>query len=88
GLKLPGRFIQPLMSDQRARAITRSIIDLAHELGLKVVAEEVEDEQQLAFLREARCDFIQGFLFSKPMPVAEFEQLLAGSVSNPESRRS
>ncbi len=88
GLKLPGSFIKPLMSDQRARAITRSIIELAHELGLKVVAEEVEDEQQLAFLREAKCDFIQGFLFSKPMPVAEFEQLLARSASNPDRRGS
>lgn len=76
GLKLPGSFIKPLMHDERARSITRSVINLAHDLGLKVVAEEVEDAKQLEFLDEAGCDYIQGFLFSKPMPVAEFETLL------------
>lgn len=81
GLKLPGSFIKPLLTDQRARAITRSIIDLAHELGLKVVAEEVEDEEQLEFLHQAGCDYIQGFLFSKPMPVEDFERML-GTTQN------
>ena len=76
GVKVPGSFVRPLMHDSRARLITRSVIDLAHELNLKVVAEEVEDEQQLAFLMEAGCDYIQGFLFSRPMPVADFQKML------------
>lgn len=56
--------------------IAKYTIDLAHELGLNVVAEGVETEIQLEILREYKCDQIQGFLFSKPVPVKEFTQLL------------
>jgi EAL domain-containing protein (putative c-di-GMP-specific phosphodiesterase class I) len=67
GIKLPGAFIKPLPDDVRCRAIVASLIALAHELGMEVIAEEVERREQLDFLLEHRCDYIQGFLFSRPM---------------------
>ena len=76
GLKLPGAFIAPLPDDRRCRAITRSLIALAHDLGMSVIAEEVERQEQLDFLRDLDCDLIQGFLFSRPMALDEFEALL------------
>lgn len=76
GLKLPGAFVQPLPEDERCRAIVASLISLAHELGMSVIAEEVEREEQLAFLLEHDCEYIQGFLFSKPMLPEQFEALL------------
>ena len=77
GIKLPGAFIQPLPGDERCRAITRNLLTLAHDLGLKVIAEEVERRDQLDFLLEHGCESIQGFLFNKPMTATEFERLVA-----------
>ena len=51
--------------------MVRSTIDLAHELGLKVVAEGIEDADCLAFLRDAGCDMAQGYLISRPMPAPD-----------------
>ena len=51
----------------------RHIIESAHEMGLQVVAEGVEDPGYVTFLKELSCDYIQGFVFYKPMPVDEFE---------------
>lgn len=77
GIKLPGSFVQPLPDDRRARAITGALIDLAHDLGLRVIAEEVERREQLDFLLEHDCDYVQGFLFSRPMELEEFERKLS-----------
>lgn len=76
GIKIAATFVKHLPHDQRSRAITRSIITLAHELGMKVNAEGVERDEQLEFLIAEGCDFIQGFLFSRPMPRAELDALL------------
>ena len=76
GFKLPADFVKPLPGDARARTLVRHLIDLAHSLDIRVIAEGVEHRDQLAVLREARCDFIQGFLFSKPMPLERFRSLL------------
>ena len=51
-------------------------IDLAKDLGLTIVAEGVENEAQLEFLRQKGCDIIQGYYFSRPVPVEDFEELL------------
>lgn len=76
GLKLPGAFVQPLPEDERCRAIVRSLIALAHDLGMKVIAEEVERQEQLDFLLDLECEYIQGFFFSRPMELQQFEKLL------------
>lgn len=76
GLKIPGTFVKGLATEKRCQAITRSIIDLAHDLDMEVVAEGIETEEQLAFLDDAGCEYIQGFLFSEPMPLADFEATL------------
>ncbi|HUP45325.1 MAG TPA: EAL domain-containing protein, partial [Thermoanaerobaculia bacterium] len=70
-------------------AIVRTLLVLAHELGLKVIAEEVEQQEQLDFLLEHDCDYIQGFLFSRPVPLAELEQTLTpSSAASPLPERA
>ena len=76
GFKLPGAFVKPLPDDKRCRAIVRELLTLAHELELEVIAEEIERQEQLDFLLDHGCDYIQGFLFSKPMEVEDFSALL------------
>jgi EAL domain-containing protein (putative c-di-GMP-specific phosphodiesterase class I) len=71
GLKLPAAFVKGLAGDDRSRSITRALIALAHELKLRVIAEGVEHEDQLRMLIDFQCEFIQGFLFSKPMTAEE-----------------
>lgn len=66
-VKLDGSFVHSLTSDERLRAIVRHSIELAHDLGMSVVAECIEDEEQLQILREMGCDFGQGYLFSRPV---------------------
>ncbi|MGY2409899.1 EAL domain-containing response regulator [Pseudomonas pergaminensis] len=75
-LKIDIAFIREVTSNPQDAAITRTIIELAHSLNLRVVAEGVETQAQLAFLKEAGCDQIQGYLFSRPLPVDTLERLL------------
>ncbi len=75
-LKIDIAFIREVTSNPQDAAITRTIIELAHSLDLRVVAEGVETQAQLAFLKAAGCDQIQGYLFSRPLPMAELERLL------------
>lgn len=72
GLKIPSTFVKHLVKDVRARSICRRLIALAHDLSMKVTAEGIEHQAQLSFLTDNGCDFIQGFLFSRPMIVEEF----------------
>jgi EAL domain-containing protein (putative c-di-GMP-specific phosphodiesterase class I) len=76
GIKLPGAFVRPLPHDERCTAITRSLISLAHDLDLRVIAEEVEEQAQLDFLVELGVEYIQGFLFNRPMTAEKFAALL------------
>ena len=76
GIKIPKDFIEGIGADRRGEAIARSLIRLAHELRMEVIAEGVETNEQLDFLLELECDYIQGFLFSRPMLLEEFERLL------------
>jgi diguanylate cyclase (GGDEF)-like protein/PAS domain S-box-containing protein len=75
-VKMDRSFIMDLEPDHDSRLVAQSIISLAHGLGKKVVAEGVETEYQLGFLREAKCDEMQGWLFSKAVSAEEFEKLI------------
>jgi diguanylate cyclase (GGDEF)-like protein len=77
-LKIDQSFVRDLGKDTDDEAIVRTIIALAHNLNLKVVAEGVETELQLQFVRDNGCDTVQGFLFSKPVPGSELVKLLGG----------
>jgi diguanylate cyclase len=72
-LKLDRSFVQPMGEDPRAAAIVRSTIELAHSLGMTMVAEGVEDGETADQLALSSCDKIQGFYFSKALPSAELE---------------
>lgn len=75
-LKIDRSFISNLAADTRDRAIVQAIIALAASLGFKVIAEGIENAQQLTCLRNYACDEAQGYLFSRPVTCDEFETLL------------
>jgi EAL domain-containing protein (putative c-di-GMP-specific phosphodiesterase class I)/CheY-like chemotaxis protein len=75
-LKIDRYFIHNLDKDPQKSAITKALIEMAHNLNLEVVAEGVETESELSFLRENNCDAMQGFLFSRPLPAVELENFL------------
>lgn len=71
-LKVDSEFTRQLPDNPRDAAITRSIIKMAHELGITVIAKGIEDRQQLQFLMATDCDFGQGFYIAKPMNCNDF----------------
>ena len=75
-LKIDKAFIDGIVSSHTDRQMTAAIISIAHNLGLEVVAEGVEDEDQLAILRRFKCETLQGYLFSRPLSTDKFSQLL------------
>ncbi|MEO6279122.1 EAL domain-containing protein, partial [Roseateles sp.] len=84
-LKIDRSFIQDLETSADARAIVKAVIDLAHALGLEVVAEGVETLGQAEVLRAKRCDKLQGFFFARPMPAAALTAWAMGP-QDPEAR--
>jgi len=70
-LKIDQSFIQEITTDSDSRAIVKAIIAMAHSLKLKAVGEGVETTEQLETLKSLGCDEMQGFLYSKPVPVDE-----------------
>lgn len=75
-LKLDMEFVRSIGQNPKMESIIRSIIAMAHEMGIKVIAEGAEAEYQVAFLKSVSCDFIQGYYYSKPVPQAVFEEML------------
>ena len=73
-LKIDRSFVAELGHTTTASALVSTIIQLAHSLKLKVIAEGVETEDQRATLRQLGCDEMQGFLYSRPLPAELFEQ--------------
>jgi diguanylate cyclase (GGDEF)-like protein len=84
-LKIDRSFVSPMLSDESDLIIVRSTINLGHDLGLKVVAEGVEDEATLRRLASLNCDFAQGYHFSKPLPPAAFREWIGLSAEAPEA---
>lgn len=78
-LKIDRSFVSDTPGDDEAVSITRAILALGHSLRLNIIAEGVETQGQVDFLRESGCDLLQGYYFAKPMPGAEFVQLLKQS---------
>ena len=76
-LKVDRSFVAGALDDDASAAIVRTVIDMAHILGFKVIAEGVENEAQAAFLRGLGCDEGQGYLFAKPMPEADLRRFIA-----------
>jgi EAL domain-containing protein (putative c-di-GMP-specific phosphodiesterase class I)/ActR/RegA family two-component response regulator len=77
-LKIDQSFVRDITSDPDSAAIAKTVIAMAHSLHLKVVAEGVETEGQLQYLRSHACDEMQGYYFSRPVPAAEFGEMLRG----------
>ena len=77
-LKIDQSFVRNMTPGSSDSALAEAIIVMAHKLGLKVIAEGVETEEQRDLLKQAGCNFAQGYLFSRPIPPEDFERLLAG----------
>ena len=80
-LKVDKSFVSELGVDPGGAGIVSAVLGLAKSLGLEVVAEGVETDAQLTELRRLGCDFAQGYLFSRPVPAAEFARLVAGRAA-------
>lgn len=78
-LKIDRSFVNDIVTDPDDVVIVKSIIDLAHNLGLRVVAEGVENEAQLDMLKKMGCDCVQGYFFSRPIPADDMEKRLSKS---------
>ncbi|MEW5770566.1 MAG: EAL domain-containing protein [Pseudomonadota bacterium] len=78
-LKIDRSFVRDLLHDKSDREITLAVIALSHNLGLRVVAEGVEEQAQLDFLRAHGCDFAQGYLYGRPMRREQFTALMTGA---------
>lgn len=81
-LKIDRAFIMNMLSQDKDTAIVRSTMELGHNLGLNIVAEGVETTEQLNHLREIGCDYAQGYLISRPLPVTELEEWLTSYSSS------
>ncbi|WP_462386522.1 putative bifunctional diguanylate cyclase/phosphodiesterase [Acidovorax sp. Q11] len=80
-LKIDRSFVRDLPEQEHSRTIVTAIVALAHGLGLQVTAEGVETPQQADYLVQQGCDVLQGYVFARPMPVAQFLALQAGTTA-------
>jgi diguanylate cyclase (GGDEF)-like protein/PAS domain S-box-containing protein len=83
-LKVDQSFTRDVCVDDDGAAIAAAMVSLAHNLGIKSIAEGVETMEQLEFMRKHGCHEIQGYLFSRPLPVKDFELLLRGGAIHPD----
>ncbi len=85
-LKIDLSFVRDMTTNRSNASIVKAIIALGHSLGLEVVAEGVETEEQARYLQSLHCDVIQGYLISRPLPVAEITHFLASFHPIPATR--
>jgi diguanylate cyclase (GGDEF)-like protein/PAS domain S-box-containing protein len=76
-IKIDQSFVRDITTDASDAVMVKTIIDMAHNFGLNVIAEGVENEEQMVFLKQNGCLAYQGYLFGKPVPIEEFEKLIA-----------
>lgn len=75
-LKIDRCFIRDIVKDKKNSDIVKGIVDMAHALGIAVIAEGVEDIKQLNILKQYNCDYMQGYLFSRPLPKEDYEKIM------------
>ena len=80
-LKMDMRFIRNIEKDIKNFRMIELVLDIARFLGVPVVAEGVETEEQMKMLKDARCELVQGFYFSRPLPAEEFEELIKKEIA-------
>ena len=71
-------MIDPILANPRMMAVAESIIDLCHKQSIHVVAEGVENQDQLKALNNIQCDVVQGYVINKPLPLTDYESLYCG----------
>ena len=86
-LKIDKSFVGDMLTNPAHSAIVRSIVDLGHNLDMRVVAEGVETDAVLLGLREAGCDVAQGFLIARPMPFKKLEAWLRDRISSRDDKQ-
>ncbi|MBQ2316946.1 MAG: EAL domain-containing protein, partial [Lachnospiraceae bacterium] len=75
-VKIDMKFLHNIDMNSKGRVILRSVVDMSKNLGLEIVVEGVETEEQFRIIREMSCDMTQGYFFSRPMPLQMFDELL------------
>ena len=82
-IKIDRVFLKKSSHEERGEQILRSIISLSHDIGMDVITEGVENVDQLSMLAKMNCDWFQGYYFSKPIAVGDFEELSLIHISEP-----
>ena len=82
GFKIDRAFVQEILTNQRTQVLLKSMLALAYGLGMQTVVEGIETLEQLTVLQQAGCDIGQGYLFGKPLPFAEVQQLLTQELTH------
>jgi len=80
-LKMDMKFIRNIEQSETDRRLVSLILDIARYLKVSVVAEGVETEKQLEILRNGKCDLVQGYYFSRPLPSEDFEKLIEKEIA-------
>jgi EAL domain-containing protein (putative c-di-GMP-specific phosphodiesterase class I) len=80
-LKIDQSFVRDISTDTDDKAIVSAVIQMSRSLDFKTIAEGVETDEQLSFLKECGCDEVQGYLFSKPLPAEQLEQFVRNRLS-------
>jgi EAL domain-containing protein (putative c-di-GMP-specific phosphodiesterase class I) len=81
-IKVDRSFVQGVDEETKDAAITANLVMLAHALGVLAIAEGIESDSQLASLRGLGCDLAQGYLFARPMPAQDIQNVLAGGFGD------